>query len=57
MFGEKKISIEWGAFKYAGSVEHFEYVMDELFARMPPDADYTKRVLDEQARVNGEGYT
>lgn len=56
MFGKNKISIEWGAFKYTGSVEHFEYVMDELFARMPPDADYTKRVLDEQARVNGEGY-
>lgn len=57
MFNIDRIEIEWGAFKYKGKPEDLAYVMDEVFSRMPPNEDYNTRVLEEQARVNGEGYS
>lgn len=56
MKDKERIEVEWGTFKYKGRPEDLAYVMDELFSRMPPDANYNIRVLEEQKRVNGEAY-
>ncbi|GAH21835.1 unnamed protein product [marine sediment metagenome] len=52
------VRIKWGAFEYKGSVDLLAFVMDILFERMPPDADYGKRVIEQQKEVSGcvEGY-
>lgn len=49
------IEIKWGAFAYKGKAEQLPYVMETLFAKMPPDADYSKRVIEEQKDVNNSG--